>query len=58
MLKNKVNRPLLDKEIEIVYCREMCVAVEEMLKKTALQDDVMKIKNFEDTCNNCANHED
>jgi hypothetical protein len=58
MSKNKVNCPLFNKEIEIGYCREICVAVEGMLKKTALRDDITKIDNYEDICNSCPIHED
>lgn len=57
MIPSNVKCPLLQREIPNAYCLEICSAVEGLLKKDALKDNITKIKNYEVTCNSCEYHE-
>lgn len=57
MIPSKIDYPLLKKKIPNVYCLEVSSAVDEILKKNALEDDIIQIKGYEKICNSCKYHD-
>lgn len=57
MIPSKIDCPLLKKEIPNTYCLEISSAVDGILKKNALEDDITQIEDYKKVCNSCKYHD-
>lgn len=54
---SNIRCPLLEKNIDVGYCLEIASAVERVLDKSALDDDITKIAGYKEKCYACKYHE-
>lgn len=55
-MADNVACPLLDKNIDVGYCLEVASAVEGILEKSALDDDITQITGYKEKCYACKYH--